>query len=116
MLVKVAVLLQWLRVFVPRGVRNAFFWILHVTIWIHVGFYGALTLVEIWSCNPREKIWNPWIPGTCISIAAVGGTSSIVNVVSDIIILILPHRVIWKLEMPKHRKKAISLLFTCGIL
>lgn len=58
MCLKTAILMEWLRLFVPRK-RSFLSWALHFLIWANVVFYGSGTIIEIWRCIPREKIWNP---------------------------------------------------------
>ncbi|KAI4947914.1 hypothetical protein J4E86_008431 [Alternaria arbusti] len=116
MLLKVAILLDWLKIFVPRGQRNAVFWISHVMIWANILFYGVGTLVEIFQCSPRTKIWNPLVEGKCpIDMRSHNMAAGIVNLISDLVILGLPQRVIWQLHMSRASKIGISLLFGIGI-
>ncbi|KAF2829295.1 hypothetical protein CC86DRAFT_453943 [Ophiobolus disseminans] len=115
MLLKTAILLDWLKIFVPSGQRNAMFWISHIMIWANVLFYGVGTLVEIFQCNPRSKIWNPFVEGTCpIDMRSHNMAAGVVNLVSDVIILGLPQLVIWKLQMSRASKIGLSLLFAIG--
>ncbi|KAI4910494.1 uncharacterized protein J4E92_010422 [Alternaria infectoria] len=116
MLLKVAILLDWLKIFVPRGQRNAVFWISHVMICANILFYGVGTLVEIFQCSPRTKIWNPLVEGKCpIDMRSHNMAAGIVNLISDLVILGLPQRVIWQLHMSRASKIGISLLFGIGI-
>ena len=55
---KAGILLEWVRIFVPLGSRNAFFWTCHVAMWLNILFYAACTLVEVFLCSPRERAWN----------------------------------------------------------
>ncbi|KAF2111376.1 hypothetical protein BDV96DRAFT_690295 [Lophiotrema nucula] len=96
MLLKVGILIEWIHIFVPRGLRNEFFWICHITIWTNVMFYVACTVVEIFGCTPREKIWKKLLPGgRCVNNYAVILASSVINFISGIIVLALPQRIIW---------------------
>ena len=116
MLAKIAVLLEWLRVFVPTGSRNAFFWACHITIWINALFYVAVMLVENLNCFPFEKIWDKTVPGRCVNQQDAGVVASALNVASDVLILLLPHRVIWKLQMTRKLKIGVSIVFGVGLL
>ncbi|KAF2260236.1 hypothetical protein CC78DRAFT_418336, partial [Lojkania enalia] len=122
MLIKVAILLSWIRIFVPMKQRNAFFWVSHALIWSNVLFYGIGTITEIWQCKPREKIWNPFLiaageaGGHCpIDITKHAKASGFINLLSDIIILMLPQKVIWGLNVTRKQKIGMSLLFVVGI-
>ena len=118
MLLKAAILLDWVRIFVVRHQRNVMFWICHGLIWSNVLFYGIGTIVEIFQCTPREKIWNPLFEGgSCpIHMPAHMLASGIINLVSDITILVLPQKIIWKLRISTNKKVGVSLLFAIGIL
>ncbi|KAI0594689.1 hypothetical protein F4775DRAFT_419798 [Biscogniauxia sp. FL1348] len=116
MCLKVAILIDWLHIFVPQG-RNAMFWTLHILIWSNIIFYIAGNFAEIFRCTPREKIWNVFYEGgSCpVNIAAQNFSSGILNLISDVIILALPQWIIWRLNMSRARKFGLSLLFMIGV-
>lgn len=80
-------------------------------------FYTAVTFGEIFLCSPREKYWNVLITyGRCGNAYTANTGSGAINAFSDIILLLLPQGVIWKLQMPLKRKIAVSLVFLTGLL
>ena len=79
-------------------------------------FYTVTIFVMIFACTPRSKIWNHFEEGTCVNIFAVNVASSVFNFVLDLVMLGMPQRVIWRLQLSTKRKIAISLLFAVGIL
>ncbi|KAI0409848.1 hypothetical protein F4802DRAFT_592731 [Xylaria palmicola] len=117
LLIKVSILVNWLRIFVPKGTRGPTFWILHTLLWTNVLFYFITTVTEIVRCYPREKIWDPFFEGgSCtINVEDQNIATSIINFVSDSTILAAPQWVIWKLQMSRSRKWGLSLLFVIGI-
>ncbi|KAF2972989.1 hypothetical protein GQX73_g669 [Xylaria multiplex] len=70
-------------------------------IWANLFFYGGWMLSFILACIPREKIWNPEIPGRCINNDAALIASSAINILSDVTILLLPLAAILHLQMIK---------------
>ena len=112
---KLAILLQYKRLFVVHK-HNFVFYGIHVLIWTNLVFYFIETFLEIFACTPREKIWNPLIPGHCIGIEnnyiAIGAW----NVLSDFMILILPMIAIWNLQMANTRKVGVAAVFATGLL
>ncbi|KAI8630115.1 hypothetical protein F5Y19DRAFT_428721 [Xylariaceae sp. FL1651] len=112
--VKVAILVEWMRIFAPRT-RNAFFWLCQVVLWLNVVYYIAATVVESMQCTPRELIWDPTVEGTCLNTKAVEVTSASVNVVSDIVILIAPQFVIWRLQLSTAKKFGVASIFAVGL-
>ncbi|KAI0165411.1 hypothetical protein GGR52DRAFT_107168 [Hypoxylon sp. FL1284] len=117
MCLKVGILLDWVLIFCPVGTRNAMFWISHIIIWANIAFYGIGTLVELFQCTPREKIWNPlYEGGSCpIDMHAHNFASGIFNIISDLVILAVPQSIIWKLQMTTPKRIGVSLLFMIGM-
>ncbi|KAI1807881.1 hypothetical protein F4811DRAFT_503530 [Daldinia bambusicola] len=113
---KVAILLEWKRTFVPSGTRGFFFWTCYFMIFINILFYTSGFIVVNLSCTPHKKIWDQTVPGTCFDRKAVDVSSASINIASHILILILPHPVIWKLNMTARKKINVSLVFAIGIL
>lgn len=118
MFVKLAILLDWMRIFIPLGQRNKLYWMFQSLIWGNVIFYVSGTFLEIFRCSPRQKIWDPLFEGgICpINIAANNFSSTLINLASDIAILLLPQWIIWRLHMSKAKRIGLSLLFVIGIL
>ncbi|KAI1076950.1 hypothetical protein F5B20DRAFT_583689 [Whalleya microplaca] len=117
MFLKAAILMDWLQIFVPSGQRNLLFWVLHILVWSNILFFASGTLIELFRCHPREKIWNPFFEGgSCpVDIKANNMASGLINLVSDLAILLAPQWVIWHLNASRSRKIGVSLLFVIGI-
>lgn len=114
-LTKLSILLQYLRIFVPNHAGKLYYTVLLI-IWLNLLFYTATTLVEIFTCMPRKKIWEPSTPGRCVNTGFLVITTGAINVISDFSILMLPLSSIWGLQMPKKRKIALSAVFATGLL
>ncbi|KAI0099263.1 hypothetical protein GGR51DRAFT_399159 [Nemania sp. FL0031] len=111
--VKVAMLMEWMRIFSPRS-RNAFFWLCHAGLWLNVVYYIAAIIVESMQCTPRERIWDPTVNGKCLDIRALEVITSI-NVVSDIIMLAAPQFVIWRLKLSRANRVGLVLISAVGL-
>lgn len=118
MFLKAAILMDWLQIFVPTGQRNLLFWVLHILVWSNILFFTIGTLIELFRCHPRKKIWDPFfVGGSCpIDIEANNMASGLINLVSDLAILAAPQWVIWHLHTSRARKVGVSLLFVIGVL
>lgn len=80
-------------------------------------YYVVSAFITIFACSSREAIWNPLIADAqCIDNNTVVLITCLFNIVSDIIILILPARAVWKLRIPTRKKVGIVLLFVIGLL
>ena len=115
-LIKFAILLQYLRMFVPTKERNAMFWTCHGLIWLNFMHHSACFFLGIFACKSIEKFWNPWIKGRCFEINSTTIISATINTVSDLSILILLQYIIWNLQMFLKKKLGISAIFLIGIL
>jgi hypothetical protein len=113
---KPAILLEWKRIFVPAGTRNTFWWTYMGLVVANLLFYSSTFIVIQFYCTPHEKIWRRWVPGNCRDRRSIEAPSSIFNLILDVLILLLPQRVIWKLNMAREHKIGISLIFSVGLL
>lgn len=111
---KLAVLFLYRRVFSPYP-RSPFDITVITLVTLLILFYTATNLTKIWECVPREKIWNPSIPGHCIDISMLLNVSGIFNTVTDFIIVLLPVRAVWTLNMNLRKKVIVVLAFTFGL-
>ncbi|KAM0802382.1 hypothetical protein BDR22DRAFT_124439 [Usnea florida] len=111
---KLAILLQYKRIFVAHK-RNFVFYGVHVLIWTNLVFYIIETFLEIFACTPRERIWNPMVPGHCIGVENNYIAVGVWNVISDFSILILPMVAIWNLQMQNARKIGVAAVFATGL-
>lgn len=112
--VKVAILLEWMRILSPRS-RTAFFWLCQIALWLNVVYYIVAIVVESLQCTPRERIWDPTVKGICLDARALEVITSI-NVVSDVIMLAAPQFVIWRLKLSTWNKVGLLLISAVGLL
>lgn len=112
---KLCVLLQMMRLF-QGNKKDSVYWTIQALIWANFIFYASLGFCVIFACRPRAKLQNPEIPGTCFNNDVLILASSIINIVSDFSILLLPGFAIWKLKMAVKRKLAIGAIFGMGLL
>jgi hypothetical protein len=100
------------RIFVPQhlSAHDVFHRICEAFI---AGFYIAITIVKIFGCNPRPRIWDRSIPGTCVDIGALLNASGFFNLLRDVIILLIPVKSVWNLKM-KRKTFLVIGVFTVG--
>ena len=70
-----------------------------------------MTFVNIWECNPRAKICNPKLPGTCVDISLLLDISGALNTLTDVIILLRPVKAV-KMNIKMQKKNAVVPVFT----
>lgn len=110
--------MQYIRLLAPnRTVNRTLFIGAHAMIVIILVFYVIATFVEIFSCSPREKTWNPLITeGHCINTSAEGLITAAFNMVSDFGIFVLPAHTVWHLQISCSKKLRIVALFATGFV
>ncbi|KAI0811840.1 hypothetical protein GGR55DRAFT_642056 [Xylaria sp. FL0064] len=113
---KVAILLEWSRIFAPRGTRGLFYTTCHILLWLNVLFYASKILLINLSCIPHRAIWDKTGPAKCLNQEIVYLVAAAIGVVSHVFILALPQIIIWKLKMSKKQKVGVSIVFATGIL
>lgn len=113
--IKLAILLEFLRIFSPGRNHNTF-WIYHILIWLNFFFYGTFFFLIIFACQPIKKFWEPWIGGRCLNFKRLYIYTACINSVSDLSLLIASQRVIWNLQMSFKRRIAVSAIFFAGLL
>jgi hypothetical protein len=67
------------------------------------------------SCIPLEAVWNPAVKGKCLGVAN-SLSNTIVHIVTDFVIFVLPLPVLLKLKMNLKRKIGLVLVFSLGFL
>lgn len=116
---KVAIILQIRRIFMPHShslrTRPFLLWIIDGFLVLNVMFYIALFLFQYLACRPLAHAWNPLVPGVCVKDKMIVHiVSAAINTASDLIIVILPQPVIWRLELSAKRKWGLSAVFLLG--
>ncbi|KAI0019205.1 hypothetical protein F4780DRAFT_771391 [Xylariomycetidae sp. FL0641] len=110
---RLSILLLYVRIFFPLGtVRTMTWWVIQVTIWANLLYTISLIFVTTLQCVPRGLPFG----STCVDQWLVLVLASVINVVTDIAVILIPVRSIWKLQMSRKRKWAIGALFAFGAL
>ena len=79
-------------------------------------FYVVNGITVLVSCIPREKIWNPTIPGTCLHNDLNLVISAAFNCTLDFLIFLLPIYAIVRLQIRVKQKFGIGAVFAVGLL
>ena len=79
-------------------------------------FYFAITIVKIFQCTPRERIWDTTVSGTCVDGGMVLSVSGLFNTISDLLILLIPMNAVWKMNASSKKKGQIMAVFGVGLM
>ncbi|EMR62433.1 putative integral membrane protein [Eutypa lata UCREL1] len=110
---KLSILLLYLRAFFPARVsKSAFWWVIQVTIWVNVMYTVVHVLVIALQCVPSKQPWGTHrIHESGLLIAA-----AVVNIISDVAVVVIPIGAIWKIQISREKKWALWSLFGFGML
>lgn len=112
---KVSIVLLYRRLFItPNSHRSSISWAIWFIFWWNLLYALALVLTVSTECvgKPAQKIEK----GECVNQFAVLICASVINVVSDLMILIVPIVAIWGLQMARNQKIRVSVVFAVGSL
>lgn len=77
----------------------------------------ANTIVSLAACKPFEANYNPTLPGAkCIDKEAFYIWTSLPNILTDVVMLVLPLPIVWRLQNTKRVKIALTFTFLVGSL
>ncbi|PYH89325.1 hypothetical protein BO71DRAFT_444651 [Aspergillus ellipticus CBS 707.79] len=80
-------------------------------------WYIAFQTTAIFQCTPIHHDWmKKTTKGKCIDFVPFVITLAATNLCTDVLLLILPTREIWKLQIPTGRKIGLSMIFTLGVI
>jgi hypothetical protein len=117
MFLQAGILLQYVSIFILQRSRTALFWVALTFIFLSTVLYLTACILLIAWCLTGSEIWNPLSPQIrCKRNISVYITAAAFNVVTDVVIILLPQQAIWKLELPRAKKVTISVVFMGGLL
>ncbi|KAK4033182.1 hypothetical protein C8A01DRAFT_50195 [Parachaetomium inaequale] len=118
-LLKVAIMIEWCRMFVPHGsvTKTAFWWGCVIVSFVQIGAAVATIIALNLQCIPHQAIWDFTIPNArCFKLYNLQVSSASIQLASDICMILLPQRVIWTLKMSWQKRMGVSVIFGLGVL
>ena len=107
---KISLLCLYRRIFAVHSFKRMSLLVgLLVVLW-----WLAATLANIFSCMPVELMWDLSLKGRCFNFNIFWFSIGIIETVIDIIILILPIKMITGLQMSRRKKIVLSGIFLLG--
>lgn len=109
---KVAILSLYLRIFLNRYLRLA----TYVVVAIQIGSAIANTIVTCNVCTPLAFLWEPdkHPGGRCIDINSFWVWCNFPQIITDVVILVLPLHTLWRLKLSNREKVGVVVTFSTG--
>jgi len=108
-LTKVSILLLYRRLFTPFLQIATFVIGLIICAWCISG-----VLVTSFQCDPISAVWDFDLDATCIDPVAFSLAIALSGVLTDLIVLVLPLQMVWRLHLPIRKKLVLSAIFSLG--
>jgi hypothetical protein len=111
-LTKISILLLYRRVFITAKFRMACICVMtYVTC-----FAICVIIATALECNPVRRVYDKSVSGTCINLTAFWYSVAVNNILTDIVILLMPMPVIQTLRLPPRHKYGLMMMFALGAL
>jgi hypothetical protein len=110
-MVKFSILALYRRLFTISKTFN------HALICVFVivlGWMISVTIAQIFTCTPIEGAWNLAAADHCIDQKKFYYGNAVSNVITDVIILVMPLPMVWNLNMSTNKKVNVTALFILG--
>ncbi|KAK9589048.1 hypothetical protein V6Z90_006127 [Aspergillus fumigatus] len=109
--VKIALLSIIIRIFAPYRRKIIFIYVLLGCLCI---YYIIAEIVKIRMCDPIPSYWEGTPGRRCLDQSAALLADSVISVVSDLIILLLPLPLTWSLQMSRNKKLRVIGILSAG--
>ncbi|ORY12762.1 hypothetical protein BCR34DRAFT_482258 [Clohesyomyces aquaticus] len=108
---KLCVVVLYLRVFTNKYARMAT-WVL---IYAIIATWLSYTVAACFQCTPFAFNWDKSIPnGRCFNVFIFSQSSSVPNIVTDFVVLLLPIRTVMELKISMGRRIGLLAIFLTG--
>ncbi|ESZ95479.1 hypothetical protein SBOR_4133 [Sclerotinia borealis F-4128] len=109
---KVAILILYLRLATSKILRNI--------IWGSMAFViltsFSFVIATVFQCTPISKAWEQPATdnGHCIQVNAMFYANAGLDIFQDLVIYVLPMRMLYQIQIPKRQKYALMVVFAVG--
>jgi hypothetical protein len=97
---------------------TAFSWQIDILIALVTAWCAGIIFTAFFLCVPMSKLWDldPLAPGTCINIVKFYYDLQIPNILTDLLLIVVPIREVLKLDLTKKLKIGAIMMFLLGMV
>ncbi|KAL8964848.1 MAG: hypothetical protein Q9183_004178 [Haloplaca sp. 2 TL-2023] len=110
--IKCSILFQYITIFVAFTKSEYLYWAPRALIVTNVLFYVSCTFITLFLYRPTTRPSPSELNMKNRGALAI----AVINALTDLVIVALPQRAVWKLQMPIRKKIAVSAAFLLGVL
>ncbi len=86
----------------------------YVVLFVIVGYSLNAGFSFLYLCTPIRRLWDASVDGTCVDLYSAYLVSSVLNAVTDVVILLLPIWLLWPLRVRLKQKILVGLALMPG--
>lgn len=86
----------------------------YVMIFVAASFGIGSIMSAALQCIPISMLWDTTVEGSCININTFYFANSALNIITDMIIYILPIPILWKLQLPVIQRVGLCAVLGLG--
>ncbi|KUJ17703.1 uncharacterized protein LY89DRAFT_781852 [Mollisia scopiformis] len=103
------------RVFTLPGANSKLWtWSFWIVTSLCIAWPLAMIPMNLFNCSPVRRLWQPWLPGHCMTQFEIYMISGATSVFVDLCVLILPLPKIYLLHMDLRKRFMVGLAFLAG--
>lgn len=107
---KASVIIQYFHVFPTKKMR-----IVCCIMGGIITVYGTWAILSAFlNCVPVARFWDPTVPGHCLAYKPLRYSNASLNIMTDIVILIMPIPALKPLDLPLRQKVGCCCVFALG--
>lgn len=111
--IRAAIIFLYVQIFPTRLFRN----VCYAALAANVAFGATAVIADCLICQPIRYRWAPsMVHGSCGDQKSLDMYIAILNLLQDIVIVVLPIPILWRLQMARSKKMGVIGIFGVGIM
>ncbi|PYI14429.1 hypothetical protein BO99DRAFT_446927 [Aspergillus violaceofuscus CBS 115571] len=110
-LAKISLIILYYRILCQERYQQ---WALSTLAFIVSSYSVALIFAFIFGCHPIQKAWSPALTGYCIDQYALYVATAVLNIITDVALILFPIPTVTGLNMPTIQKIGLLFMFMVG--
>ena len=107
---KASIIIQYFHVFPTKKMRIVCYIMAAI-----IAIYGTWVILSAFlNCIPVARFWDPSIPGHCLAYKPLWYSNAALNIMTDVVILIIPIPALMPLDLPLRQKVGCCCIFALG--
>ncbi|KAK3337576.1 hypothetical protein B0T19DRAFT_455435 [Cercophora scortea] len=111
--IKLTLLVFYYRLFSVPSARYKY--VLHTMVALVIALNVGIFFATVFNCTPRAHAWDPSVPGTCSKTGVLPWFSGASSSLTDIIVLLIPVPILWRMNMAFNKKVRVMAVFGIGL-